>query len=227
MNYEELIMAEPSRKTGESSERDQSDTRERSRLTAVADQTEQEVRGVAERGADVAKRTAETVADATRRTAEVAANTTRHAADQGREATVSGLRAIAGFEGPLADAGFEQSRRVVETTAHVTDVYREAAERTAGDVHALFDSWASLGRGLQHWQHAYFDHLQQWGESIARKPQNLIQSKSPVEFAEIQRDVYVDLVSITFRASTTLLQLAGKIAQDAVRPLQERAQARG
>jgi len=48
-----------------------------------------------------------------------------------------------------------------------------------------------------------------------------------VQFAEVQRDLYVDLVSTTLTASTTLLQLTGQIAQDAVRPLQERRQRAG
>jgi Phasin protein len=102
-------------------------------------------------------------------------------------------------------------------------VYREAAERAAGDVHALFDSCTSLGRGLQHWQHAYFDYLQQWLESVARKRKDLVQTNSPVQFAEVQRDLYVDLVNHTLKASTALLQLAGQIAQDAVRPLHDRS----
>jgi hypothetical protein len=215
-------MAETPKKPGENNERDQSDTRDRSRLHAVADQAAEVARQVGDTSADTVKRVGETVADGTRRTNEAAADATRRAADQGREATMSGLRAIAG----LQDAGFEQSRRVVEATARITDVYREASERAAGDVHALFDSWTSLGRGLQRWQQAYFDHLEQWVQSVAGKRQDLVRSNSPVALAEIQRDLYVDLVGKTLSASTTLLQVSGQIAQDAVRPLQDRAQAR-
>ena len=200
-------MAETPKKPGENNERDQSDTRDRSRLHAVADQA-----------AEVARQ----VGGATRRTNEASADATRRAADQGREATMSGLRAIAGAQ----DAGFEQSRRVVEATARITDVYREASERAAGDVHALFESWTSLGRGLQRWQQAYFDHLEQWVRSVAGKRQDLVRSNSPVALAEVQRDLYVDLVGKTLSASTTLLQVSGQIAHDAVRPLQDRAQAR-
>jgi hypothetical protein len=148
------------------------------------------------------------------------------AADQGREATLSGLRALAGVQGPLADAGFEQSRRALEVTSGLTDVYRQGAERAAGDVRALFDSWASLGRGVQQWQQAYVDALRQSMESMARKRQDLVQANSPMQFAEVQRDLYVDLMKNTLKASTTLLQLTGQIAQEAVRPLQERTNAR-
>jgi hypothetical protein len=206
-----------SRKPGEASERNQPDTRDRSRLHSAADQTRQEARQAGEKGAEAAKHTAQAAADVTWRTAEVVA--------EGREATMSGLRAIAGVQGPLADASFEQSRRVVETTARITYLYREAAERAAGDVHALFDAWTSLGRGLQDWQYAYFDALRQAVESVARRRQDFVRSNSPVQFAEVQRDLYVDLVSNTCRANATLLQLAGQITQNAVRPLMENAHA--
>jgi hypothetical protein len=139
---------------------------------------------------------------------------------------VSALRAVANAQGPLADAGFEQSRRALEITSRVTDVYRQAAERAADDVHALFDSWMSLGRGLQRWQQAYADALRQSLESVAEKRQNMLQTDSPVHFAEVQRDLYVDLVSNTVQSSTKLLELAGQIVQDSMRPLRERAHAR-
>ena len=181
---------------------------------------------VGERIVGAVRGNADTVTGATRRTADAAAETAQRATDQGREAIVSGLRAVANAQGPLADAGFEQSRRALEITSRVTDVYRQAAERAADDVHALFDSWMSLGRGLQQWQQAYADALRQSLESVADKRQDLLQSDSPVHFAEAQRDLYVDLVRNTVQASTRLLELAGQIVQDSARPLQQRAHAR-
>lgn len=248
-------MVENSRKI-ENNERDATDTRDRGKLHAVVDQTADVARQVGDKGADIAKRAADTAADATRRTTEVATNvsekiagavkgsadtaadatrrtaeiatdTAGRVADQGREATISGLRAIAGVQGPLADAGLEQSRRAMEISSRVTDVYRQAAERAAGDVRALFDSWMSVGRGVQQWQQAYFDALRRSLETVARRRQDFAQTSSPVQFAEVQRDLYVDLVNTTLTASTTLLQLTGQIAQDAVRPLHERRQRAG
>jgi hypothetical protein len=242
------MMPETLRTPGENSERDQSD---RGRLHAVADQTAEVARQVGDKGADLAKRAVQTATDAGRRTAEAAthlgekvsgavkgttetatdaaqrtAEIARNTAERGREAALSGFRAIAGAQAPLADAGFEQSRRALEVTSAVTDVYRQAAERAAGDVRALFDCWANLGRGMQQWQQAYVDAVRGSMESLTRKRQDLVQANSPVQFAEVQRDLYVDFVNHTAKASATLLQLAGQIAQDAVRPLQERAHAR-
>ena len=44
--------------------------------------------------------------------------------------------------------------------------------------------------------------------------------------AEVQRDLYVDLVRNSVQASTRLLELTGQIVQDSVRPLQQRVHAR-
>ena len=87
---------------------------------------------------------------------------------------MSGLRAIADAQGPLTEAGFEQSRRALEITSRVADVYRQAAERAATDVHALFNSWMSLGRGVQRWQQAYADAIRQSFASLADKRHNML-----------------------------------------------------
>jgi hypothetical protein len=61
---------------------------------------------------------------------------------------------------------------------------------------------------------------------VASKREDVTKSNSPVQLAEVQRDLHVDLVNGTLRSTTNLLHLAGQIVQESVRPLQERAQAR-
>jgi hypothetical protein len=190
------------------------------RLRAVAGQNAQDARNIGERTAEAAARTADTVADVTR-------DMTQRVADQGREAVRLGLRAVAGAQAPLADVSYDRSRRLVETTARVTDIYHDAAQRTADDVQALVGSFTSLGRGLQQYQHAYLDVLNRSLESVSRKQQDLFRANSPVELAEVQRDIYLDAVNNMLTGSTMLLQIAGQIAQEAVKPLQERARAHG
>ena len=166
-NDKEVMMAETSeaRKPAETGDRNQPEARDRGRLHSVADQAGQEARQSGEKSAEALRRTAEATADATRRTAERLLMQ-RDVRPTRAMTWLSGLRAIAGVQRPLADAGLEQSRRLVETTAHVTDVYRQAAERADVDVRALFDSWTSVGRGLQEWQRAYFDLFQRRWEVL-------------------------------------------------------------
>jgi len=110
------------------------------------DQTIREARDTVRTGAEPARQTADTAADVTRRTA-----------DQGREAVMSGLRAMAGAQGPLAEASYSQGRQFLEASAGITKAYRETTESTAEDVQALVSSYAHFGLGLQQMQHAYFD----------------------------------------------------------------------
>lgn len=190
------------------------------RLRAVAGENVQDARNVGERTAEAAARTTDAVAEVTR-------DMTRRVADQGQEAVRLGIRAVAGAHAPLADVSYDQSRHLVETTARVTDIYHDAAQRTADDVHALVGSFSSLGRGLQQYQQAYLGVISRSMENVARKRQDLFRVNSAVEFAEIQRDIYLDTMNSLLTGSTTLLQIMGQIAQDAVRPLQERARAHG
>ena len=183
-----------------------------SRVQGAANQAGREARLAAERGADVAKRTAEAAAEATRR-----------AAEQTEDAVKLGLRVIAGVQNPLTDVGIDQSRRMLDVTVRLSDAYREATERTADDVHALIASWENYGRGLQRWQHTWFDLLQQSVGRFDRKRQELLRANSVEEFADVQRDMYIDFVNHMLNAGTTLLQLAGQITQSAAEPLQQRA----
>src|SRR5689334_13343479 len=107
-------MAEISKRVGEGSERDPSDSRDQGRLRAIASETADATRQAADKGADTIRRAGGAAADATRCTADAATDATHGAIDQGREAALAGLRAIVGFEDPLTETGLEQSRRTLE-----------------------------------------------------------------------------------------------------------------
>lgn len=175
-------------------------------------QAAQRLREAGERGASAAERATEAFSREARGTAE-----------QGRHVLDAGIRMMTRAQAPLADAGYDQGRRLIESSARVTDAYREAAERSAEDAQALIASYASIGRGLQQWNHACFDLLSQSVERSAQKRQALMQCSSVAELAQVQRDLYLDTIDGLFTSSTTLLQLAGRIAHDAVQPLQDRA----
>jgi hypothetical protein len=194
------------------SDRAQQASHEADRAQANAGQSAQHPREAGERGAFAAARATDAIAEAARSTTE-----------QGQQALDTGIRLMAGAHAPLVDAGYQQSRRVIESSAHITNAYREATERSAEDAQALIAAGSNIGRGLQHWQQACFDLLGQSMERGAQRRQALQQCNSVVEFAQFQRDVYLDMMDGWFTSSTTLLQLAGQIAHDAVRPLQDRA----
>ena len=146
----------------------------------------------------------------------------RNALEQGQRLMEAGWQNLAQAQAPLAEAGFEQTRRTAETAARVSDIYREATERTSEDIQALLRCGGILGRGLHRWQHACMDLTQQATGRVADKRGRLFHASSPTELAEVQRDFFIDAVNHIFTTSTTLFQLGVQIAQDAMRPLQER-----
>jgi hypothetical protein len=184
----------------------------RNRFQNSADKASASMRESGERATEAAGQAAGATADFTRRTAREA-----------RDAAVLGMRALADAQAPLVNASYEEGRRLLENTARVTDVYREAADRTSGDMHALISSYTRLGRGVQEMQHAYFDLLRLGLDRLQRKPQDIWRARSMVEIAEVQRDLFTNGLETGLSMTSTLLQLSAKIVQEAMQPLQERS----
>jgi hypothetical protein len=180
-------------------------------------------RDTAERVADAGKETVKTAADFGKETAKTAAETTLRIGREAGDASVMGMRALAEVQAPLTEAGYEEGRRFIERTARVTDVYREAADRTSDDLQALVAGYSRLARGWQQIQHTYFDLLRQALDRMHRRPQNFWRARSIPEMAEVQRDLFTDWLKINLTISTSLLQLGSQIAQEAVQPLKERS----
>ena len=187
----------------------------------------QKVSATAGRAAHEAREAGEQGAQAAQHSAEGVGLLASRAIEQGREGMRLGLRTVAEAQRPVAERGYEQGQRAIETAAGVSEAYRQAAERTAEDAQALAVSCTQLVRGAQQWQHAYFDMAQRALQRFGGRPQALLRAGSPVEAARIQRDLYVEMVNSAIASGSTLLQLAGQVAQDTVRPLQERARLHG
>jgi hypothetical protein len=180
--------------------------------------TEEMVQQAAEEVQGVGEAVAETVV----RTADAAVEMGQRVAEQGREVMLLGVRAAAGMNGRIADAGYGRSHRVLGAAARALDIYREASDSTAENVQALFSAYMTLGRGAQQMQHAYLEMLDRAADRAAHRPQDLLRCKTLEQVAEVQRDLYLDAVNRALESSTTLLQLAAQTAQQAMRPLQAR-----
>lgn len=177
---------------------------------------EQATQHAADKVRDVARAMASSAAE----TAEAVTDVSSKVATQGREVMMQGVRTAADVSGRIADISFGRGHHLLASTAQAMDVYSDAAERSAGNVQALFTSYATLGRGIQQMQHAWLEMLDQTIENAAHKPQDLLRCRNIVELAEVQRDLYLDTIHHVFGASSRLLEMAGRTAQDAVRPLQ-------
>jgi hypothetical protein len=173
-----------------------------------------------ENGAEHARHAAHTMTDSVAETADAATTISSKVAEQGREAMMMAARTAAGVGGRVADIGFGRGHRLLNSTATAMDIYRDASERSAERVHALFTSYMTLGRGLQQLQQAWLEMVDQSLEHAAHKPQDLLRCKNLIELAEVQRDLYLDTISYAVESGSRLLELASRAAQEAARPLQ-------
>jgi hypothetical protein len=179
-----------------------------------------ETNGVGQHAADRAIAASQSITETVAETANAAANMSSKAAEQSREVLMIGVRTAAGVGSRVADINFGRGHHLLASAAHAMDVYRDASERSAERVQALFSSYMTFGRGLQHMQHAWLEMLDTSFENAAHKPQDLLRCKNIVELAEVQRDLYIDAINHAFESTSRLLDIAGRTAQDAVRPLQ-------
>jgi hypothetical protein len=142
------------------------------------------------------------------------------AAESSREVLMMGMRTAADVGSRVADISFGRGHHLMSSAVHAMDVYRDASERSVERVQAVFSSAMMFGRGMQQMQHAWLEMIGQSMENAAHKPQDLLRCKNLVEVAEVQRDLYLDAVNQAFESTGRLLDLSGRAAQDAVRPLQ-------
>lgn len=189
--------------------------------------TVHETAKAAQNGADHAREAAHGISETLSETADAATDMSKKVAENSREVMLMAARAAAGVSGRVADMSYGRSHDMLNSTVHALDVYRDASERSAERVHALFSSYLTLGRGLQQMQHAWLEMVDHSLQTASHKPQDLLRCKTLEEFAEVQRDLYLGAVNHALESSTTLLQLAARTAEQAMRPLHGRAGGRG
>ncbi len=174
---------------------------------------------VAHNGADRSKEIAQSMTETVTDTANAATNMSAKAAEQSRDVLLLGVRTAAGVGSRVAEIGFGRGHHLMSSAAHVMDIYRDASERSSERVHSLFSSAMVVSRGLQSIQHAWLEMMDHTMEHAAHRPQDLLRCKNVVEVTEVQRDIYLDAINHAFESTSRLLDLAGRTAQDAVRPL--------
>jgi hypothetical protein len=182
-----------------------------------------ETNQVAQDVADRAREGGQTMTETAAETVHTAASLTSKAAERSREVMLMGVRTAAGVGSQVADISFGRGQHMLSSAVQAMDIYREATERSAERVQALVSSYMIFGRGLQHMQHAWIEMLDHSMGNGSHKPQDVLRCHNIVELAEVQRDLYLDAINHAFASTTRLLDLAGRAAQEAVRPLQPHA----
>lgn len=186
-----------------------------SQVTTKSDPTVA-TRNGADHSKEASHSTVETVAEAV----DTATAMSSKVVEEAREAMMAGVRTVANVGGRVANISFDRGHNLLSSATHTMDIYRDASERSADGIQALFSSWMAMGRGLQQMQHACLEMFDQSMENAVHKPQDLLRCKTVVEVAEVQRDLYVDAINQAIKSSSRLLEMMNNTARDAVRPLQ-------
>lgn len=116
-----------------------------------------------------------------------------------------------------------QSRKASDEMTHAADVYRESTEFAAERMKALLSAYSVLSGGFQEIQKTYVEVLQRSMEIAANGPRELMQCKSVSDLASVQRDLFRRGLDGWFESSSKLIGVSSRIAEDAMRPAEERA----
>jgi hypothetical protein len=188
-------------------------------IPPTATSTEKAVREIVDRSAEIPAKTQGATADIIR-------ELTRRTAEQAEESLRLSLQAAAGAQVPIVDAGYERGRTVLDTAMRVAAVHHGAAQRTADDVKDLTGSFYALARGPQAFQKVCLDLAGRSMTELTNTQRDLSWARSPVAFAEMQRDFYTGMVDRWFSGYAEWLRIGAEVAQDGLRPLRERSSAR-
>jgi hypothetical protein len=177
----------------------------------------------AEAGADHAMAAGHRMTETVSETTGAAVELSSRAAEQSREALMFGMRTAADLGCRVADVSLGRGHHWLAAATQAMDIYRDASDRSADCMQAMFASYLTCGRGLQAMQHAWLEATDHAIEGASHKPRDLLHCRNLTELAELQRDLYLATLNHAFESTTRLLEIASRTAQDTVRSLQSRA----
>ncbi len=157
--------------------------------------------------------------------AELIRDLTRRAAEHGEDVVRFGANVVAAAQAPLAAADVERGRQFFETSSNIIAAYTDAVHSTAGDALAAVQSFYDIVHGIQIYQQKSLDVAARSYQAMSDRRLAVLSLRSPVAFAEMQRDTYVESVSRMRKSWTDMLDFTTQIAQSGMRPLKERAAA--
>jgi hypothetical protein len=155
------------------------------------------------------------VSDFSAKTAEVSAQVTNEILASARE--VAGT-----INKKLTEVTFDQTRKLLDDTTRAAVAYQEGTTGTTGGLHALIKSYTDFTLGLSQFPHTYFETVTRAaGRDGRRKPLEVLQCRTPSDFAELQVSLFRDAMTDAIEVSVAMLQVMGHVTEDAMKPLQK------
>ena len=123
----------------------------------------------------------------------------------------------------IADTLSEQGGRTLESVAQASEIYRDATGASTEDMTALLSSYSVVAKGMQEIQRCWLDSVQKSVQATAKAPQSMLRCSTLSELARTHRDLMREGMEVLLESNARMLRLAGKIAEDAARPIEDRA----
>ena len=113
--------------------------------------------------------------------------------------------------------------QATEEVAKVGDAYREGAALATSRMSAMLSAYEAMASGLQEIQKTYLEALRRSVEMASAGPRELMGCKNFSDVAEVQRELVCRGLDEWFDSSAKLLAVTSRIAEDAMRPVEEHA----
>jgi hypothetical protein len=151
-----------------------------------------------------------------------AAQTAHEFAAQGGRAARKGTDAVAQSAERATATFAEQAQRMSEQATEAARVYADAAHAVSENIQAVLASSRVAAEHAQEAQRLWRDWLNRTVERGSRLPQDLTRCRNWQEVAEAQSQFVQETVHSFVEGSAETLRLTGRMAESALRPIEER-----
>ena len=153
---------------------------------------------------------------------EDAADRAGSVAKHGSELAYAGVKIAAEAPRRLFDVVGSQTERVQRSAADAAEIYSGASRSMLGDVQALMSISMIVSQGMQEAQRAWLTSLAGAAQAGARASQGMWRCTDVQQLAELQSEMLTESMNGWLRGSVELLRISGRVAEEALRPVEER-----
>jgi len=143
----------------------------------------------------------------------------RHVEAAGYDAARTVEDSVAMGTGAAAAIAREIGRNAEAAAGDAEQAYETSADQARDQLSDLMSSYSIVMDGAQEFQRVFWDAFQHSLQATASGPVELMQCRNVTEFAETQRELFRKGVDAWVDTNRRLLDISGRIAEDAMRPV--------
>jgi hypothetical protein len=180
------------------------------------------LKGLADQGAETARRGAAAFGEATRSATAAA----QEAMQAGAETARQGAEAAGDTSWRVAERAGSQAAEAGRSALDAASVLTGAAQETTADIQALAKLPSVALGGVQEIRQAWSQWMTRSVENATRATHDIMRCTNLQQMAEVQSSLMKEQVSAMLEGNAEMLRIATRLSQAALRPIEERQQAR-